>query len=397
VTDLPPLTGPRLSDEAAADQRALDRVLDAIEPLDARAMAEAAARLDRLTKPPGSLGQLETLVIELAGITGRADAAVERGVVVIAAADHGVVRQGVSAYPSDVTAQMVANFVAGGAAINVLGAWAGVRVVVVDVGVASPIPVVGADPRRGGRLIRARIRDGTADMTAGPAMTRAEALRAVATGIDLAGSLWADGLDLLAVGEMGIGNTTAASAICAVLTDQPPALVTGRGTGIDDATHQRKIAAVERALEINRPDRRDPIGVLAAVGGLEIALLVGVIVGAAEARIPVVLDGFISGSAALVAAALQPAVAPRLIAAHRSSEPGHAVILDHLERRPLLDLDLRLGEGTGAALAIGLIAAAIHVRDGMATFESAAISGPTAGDGPGRTEGPVETDRPGPA
>ena len=203
-------------------------------------------------------------------------------------------------------------------------------------------------------------------MTVGPAMTRAEALRAVATGIDLAGALWADGLDLLGVGEMGIGNTTAASAICAVLTDRPVALVTGRGTGIDDATHRRKIAAIERALAVNSPDRRDPIGVLAAVGGLEIALLVGVIVGAAEARIPVVLDGFITGAAALVAAALQPAIAPRLIAAHRSIEPGHAVILEHLDRRPLLDLDLRLGEGTGAALAMGLIGAAVRVarRDG---------------------------------
>jgi nicotinate-nucleotide--dimethylbenzimidazole phosphoribosyltransferase len=176
---------------------------------------------------------------------------------------------------------------------------------------------------------------------------------------------------------MGIGNTTAASAICAVLTDRPVALVTGRGTGIDDATHARKVAAIERAIEVNSPDPRDPIAVLAAVGGLEIALLVGVIVGAAEARIPVILDGFITGAAALVAATLQPAIAPRLIAAHLSIEPGHAVILERLERRPLLDLDLRLGEGTGAALAMGLIAAAVRLRDGMATFESAAISGPT--------------------
>ena len=220
---------------------------------------------------------------------------------------------------------MVANFVAGGAAINVLGAWAGLRVVVVDVGVASPIPTLGADPVRGGRLVQARIRDGTADMTLGPSMTRAEALRAVAVGIDLAAELSASGVDLVGIGEMGIGNTTAASAICAVLTGRPVAEVTGRGTGIDDATHQHKIAAIERALEVNRPDRRDPIGVLAAVGGLEIALLVGVILGAAEAGIPVVLDGFITGAAALVAVALQPAVAPRLIAAHRSIEPGHAV------------------------------------------------------------------------
>jgi nicotinate-nucleotide--dimethylbenzimidazole phosphoribosyltransferase len=216
-------------------------------------------------------------------------------------------------------------------------------------------------------------------------MTRDEALRAVATGIDLAGALRADGLDLLGVGEMGIGNTTAASAICAVLTDRPVALVTGRGTGIDDATHARKVAAIERAIEVNSPDPRDPIAVLAAVGGLEIALLVGVIVGAAEARIPVILDGFITGAAALVAATLQPVIAPRLIAAHLSIEPGHAVILERLERHPLLDLDLRLGEGTGAALAMGLITAAVRLRDGMATFESAAISGPTAGDDPGGT------------
>jgi len=217
-------------------------------------------------------------------------------------------------------------------------------------------------------------------MTLGPAMTRAEALRAVATGIDLAREFSTGGFDLIGIGEMGIGNTTAASAICAVLTGRPVAEVTGRGTGIDDATHARKIAVIERALEVNSPDRRDPIGALAAVGGLEIALLVGVILGAAEARIPIVLDGFITGAAALVAVALQPAVAPRLIAAHRSIEPGHAVILQTLGRRPLLDLDLRLGEGTGAALAMGLIKAAVRVRDEMATFESAAISGPTAGD-----------------
>jgi nicotinate-nucleotide--dimethylbenzimidazole phosphoribosyltransferase len=363
--------------QAADDQLGLDRVLAGIGPLDAGAMATAAARLDRLTKPPGSLGQLETLVIELAGITGRADASVGQGVMVVAAGDHGVTRQGVSAYPSDVTAQMVANFVAGGAAINVLGAWAGLRLVVVDVGVASPIRMLGADPVRGGRLVQARIRDGTADMTIGPAMTRAEALRAVAVGIDLADELSASGVDLVGIGEMGIGNTTAASAICAVLTGRPVAEVTGRGTGIDDATHRQKIAAIERALQVNGPDRRDPVGVLAAVGGLEIALLVGVMLGAAAARIPVVLDGFITGAAALVAVALQPAVARRVIAAHRSIEPGHAVILETLGRRPLLDLDLRLGEGTGAALAMGLIAAAVRVRDEMATFESAAISGRT--------------------
>ena len=363
----------------AADQRALDVALGAIGPLDVAAMEAATARLDRLTKPPGSLGRLETLVIELAGITGHTDAPVERRTIVVAAADHGVARQGVSAYPSEVTPQMVANFVAGGAAINVLAAWAGIRVVVVDAGVAAEIPAYldrPADAGRGGRLVRARIRDGTADMTAGPAMTRAEALRALAVGLDLVAELQADGLDLIGVGEMGIGNTTAASAITAVLTGTAVPLVTGRGTGIDDDAHRRKINAIEGALRINAPRAHDPIGVLAAVGGLEIAVLVGVIVGAAAARVPVVLDGFITGAAALVAASLQPATAPRLIAAHRSVEPGHAIILERLGRQPVLDLGMRLGEGTGAALAMGLIVAAARIRDEMATFESAVISGP---------------------
>jgi nicotinate-nucleotide--dimethylbenzimidazole phosphoribosyltransferase len=385
---------PRPTDEAAAaDQRLLDHVLDAVAPLDTAAMGEAAAGLDRLTKPPGSLGQLETLIVELAGIAGRRDATVDQGVIVIAAADHGVTRQGVSAYPADVTGQMVGNFVAGGAAINVLGAWAGVRLVVVDAGVASAIADGASDPVLGGRLVRARIRDGTDDMTQGPAMSRAEALRAVAAGIDLAGSLQADGTDLLGIGEMGIGNTTSASAITAVLSGEPPSRVTGRGTGIDDATHRRKIEAVQRAIEVNHPDPTDPIGVLAAVGGFEIALLVGLIAKAADARIPVVLDGFITGAAALVAASLRPAIAPRLIAAHRSIEPGHGVILERLDRRPLLDLDLRLGEGTGAALAMGLIAAAVRLRDEMATFESAAIAGPTTGAGLQQSDVPAPSSR----
>ena len=345
-------------------------------------MAAAAAHLDRLTKPPGSLGRLETLLVELAGITGRVDAPVGRRTIVVAAADHGVVRQGVSAYPSDVTAQMVANFLAGGAAINALAGAAGADVVVVDAGVATRIPdvpddlAVAGDRHGAGRLVRARIRDGTADMTEGPAMSRADALRAIGVGLDLVAELGQTGLDLVGVGEMGIGNTTAASALTAVLSGSPAGAVTGRGTGIDDATHRRKIAAIERAIEVNRPDPADPVGVLAAVGGLEIAVLVGIIVGAAATRIPVVLDGFITGSAALVAAGLDVNVAPRLIAAHRSVEPGHAVILERLGLDPLLDLDLRLGEGTGAALAMGLIAAAVRVRDEMATFESAAVSGP---------------------
>ncbi len=368
----------------------LEAAIDAVGPLDEAAMAAAATHLDRLTKPPGSLGRLEELVITLAGVTGRPDAPIDRRAIVVAAGDHGVARQGVSAYPPAVTPQMVANFVAGGAAINVLAAAAGASVVVVDVGVAGPVPRVRGRRRGGGRLVRARVADGTADMTAGPAMLRTDAHRAIGVGLRLVEELRSKGgLELLGVGEMGIGNTTSASALVAVLTGEPVALVTGRGTGIDDRTRARKVAAIEQALVVNRPDAADPIGVLAAVGGFEIAALVGLILGAAAARIPVVLDGFITGSAALVAAALQPALPPRLIAAHRSTEPGHAIVLERLGLRPVLDLGLRLGEGSGAALAISLVVAACRIRDDMATFESAAISGPVlpAGSGPTATDG----------
>ena len=356
---------------------ASSRPLPPIGPLDGVAMAAARAHLDRLTKPPGSLGRLEELVVTVAGITGRPDAKVDRRSIVVAAGDHGVAGRGVSAYPSAVTPQMVANFVAGGAAINVLAAAAGASVFVVDVGVADPIPRLRRHRGRGGRLVRARVADGTADLTEGPAMERAAARRAIGVGIRLVEQLRsADGLDLLGIGEMGIGNTTSASALVAALTGEPVSRVTGRGTGIDDRTHARKLAAVEQALAVNRPRADDPVGVLAAVGGLEIAALVGLILGAAAARIPVVLDGFITGAAALVAAAVAPTLPPRLIAAHRSTEPGHGIVLERLGLRPYLDLDLRLGEGSGAALAIGLIVAACRIRDEMATFESAAVSGP---------------------
>jgi nicotinate-nucleotide--dimethylbenzimidazole phosphoribosyltransferase len=350
-----------------------------VGPLDRDAMAAAQHHLDRLTKPPGSLGRLEELLVTLAGITGRQDAPVDRRAVVVAAADHGVARRGVSAYPAEVTAQMVANFVAGGAAINTLASAVGARLLVVDVGVAGPIPAVGSPGPRGGELIAARIRSGTADMTAEPAMTRAEALEAVALGRRVVADLRADavGLDLLGIGEMGIGNTTAASALAAVFTGAPVEAVTGRGTGVDDKGRRRKVAAIERALALHAPDPAAPLDVLADVGGLEIAMLVGVIVGAVMERIPLVLDGFITGAAALVASALDPDLAARLIAGHRSSEPGHGIVLDHLGLRPVLELDLRLGEGSGAALAMGVIAAAASVRDGMATFDSAGVAGPS--------------------
>ncbi len=365
----------------------LDGTLTAIAalgPLDPAAMAAARDHLDRLTKPPGSLGRLEELAVDLAGITGQPSPSMARRAIVLAAGDHGVAGRGVSAYPSDVTAQMLANFVRGGAAINVLAAAAGASLTVVDVGVAGPIATDPPGHERGGRLIHARIRAGTADMTEGPAMTRVEALRAVVVGLEVVADLRASGIDVVGIGDMGIGNTTAASAITAVMTGAAPAAVTGRGTGIDDVTHRRKIAAIERAIARNEPHRADPIDVLAAVGGLEIGALVGVILGAVAGRVPVVLDGFITGAAALLAARLAPQVAERVIAAHRSVEPGHAIVLERLGLRPLLDLDLRLGEGTGAALALQLVDAAVRVRDGMATFASAAVSGPVGGgDAPG--------------
>jgi nicotinate-nucleotide--dimethylbenzimidazole phosphoribosyltransferase len=363
--------------DSVAGELALASALESIGPLDEGAMAETAAHLDRLTKPPGSLGRLETLAIQLAGITGDPVASVDRRRIVVAAGDHGVTRRGVSAYPSDVTAQMVANFVDGGAAINVLGRAAGATVTVLDVGIAGAIPERRSGGSGGGRLVRARVRRGTGDITVAPAMTRPEALQAIDAGMGVVDELReGDGVDLLGVGEMGIGNTTPASAVVAALTRMPVASVTGRGTGVDDEGLRRKIDAIERALALHDPDPDDPIGVLAAVGGLEIAALVGVLVRAAAARVPVVLDGFITGAAALVAACLQPRIADRLIASHQSLEPGHAIVLERLGRRPLLDLELRLGEGTGAVLAMHLIVAACRLRDEMATFESAAVSGP---------------------
>ena len=347
----------------------------ALGPLDAAAMAAARDHLDRLTKPPGSLGRLEELAIGLAGITGRPYPSMARRAIVVAAGDHGVARQGVSAYPSDVTAQMIANFVGGGAAINVLAEAAGASLTVIDVGVTGPIATAPPGAELGGRLVQERIRAGTADMTHGPAMTRAEALRAITVGVDVVTDLQASGIDAIGIGDMGIGNTTAASAIVAVMTGATPAAVTGRGTGIDDAAYRRKVAVIETAIARNEPDRADPTGVLAAVGGLEIGALVGVILGAVAGRVPLVLDGFITGAAVLLAAGLAPRVSERVIAAHRSVEPGHAIVLERLGLRPLLDLDLRLGEGTGAALAIQLIDAAVRLRDGMATFTSAAVSG----------------------
>lgn len=341
--------------------------LPPIPPPDPAAQAAARARQDMLTKPPGSLGRLEALSIQLAAITGQPRPSVARKAVIVMAGDHGVTAEGVSAYPAEVTAQMVLNFLRGGAAINVLARQADARVVVVDIGVAADF-----EPQPG--LERRKVAHGTQNLACGPAMTRAQAEAAIAVGRQVIEAEIAKGLDLVATGDMGIGNTTPSAAIVAAITGHPAKDVTGRGTGVDEAGLARKIAVVERALAVNRPDARDPLDVLSKVGGLEIAGLVGVVLGAAAHRVPVVLDGFISGAAALVAAELVPAVKPYLIAAHQSVEIGHRVILQHLGLRPLLDLDLRLGEGSGAVIAFHLIEAAARILNEMATFAEAGVS-----------------------
>jgi nicotinate-nucleotide--dimethylbenzimidazole phosphoribosyltransferase len=346
----------------------LSRLCAMVTSPTADAAATARRHLDTLTKPPGSLGRLEELAARLFALRG-APPRVERPVVFTFAADHGVVAEGVSAYPASVTAQMVENFLRGGAAINVLARQAGARVVVADFGVASPVG--GAS-----ELVRCSLGAGTANIAHGPAMTRAQAERGIEAGARLAEAAIDEGADFLITGEMGIANTTAASAITSAVTGQPPAAVTGRGTGLDERGWRRKVEVVERALAVNRPDPRDALDVLAKVGGFEIAGLVGVALAGAARRVPVALDGFIAASAALVAAALCPAAVHALFAAHRSTEPGHDIALRHLDLAPYLDLGLRLGEGTGAVLFVHLARAAARIYTDMATFKSAGVDGP---------------------
>lgn len=344
----------------------LDEAVQNIRPLDEEAMAAARARQDRLTKPPGSLGRLEALSVWVAGVRRDPRPHLQDKVIVTAAADHGIARAGVSAYPQEVTAQMVLNFLRGGAAVNVLARHVGARVVVVDAGVAADLaPHPGLVVRKAGY--------GTADMSQGPAMSREQALACVEAGIALAMEQ-AQRADIFGVGDMGIGNTTASAAITAVLTGMPVSAVTGRGTGITDDRFHRKVALIEQAIALNQPNAADPLDVLAKVGGFEIGLLAGVLLGAAGARRAVVLDGFITGAAALIACSLAPGLRPYLVASHRSAEPGHQAVLDYLGLDPVLDLYLRLGEGTGAALAIGIIDAAVRLLHEMATFEEAGVS-----------------------
>ncbi len=357
----------------------LEEVVARIRPGDARAKQAATRRQQRLTKPPGSLGRLEDLSVQLAGIFGTARPTARRTTVIVAAGDHGVVAQGVTGYPQAVTAQMVQNFLAGGAAISVMARARGAKLMIVDAGVAAPLPehpdlrVVSA-----GR--------GTRDMTQGPAMTRAQAEACILAGVDLAQDAAENGAEVIATGDMGIGNTTSASAITATLTETPPRLTTGRGTGRSDPELEQKVACVERALAVNRPDPADGLDVLRTVGGFEIGVLAGVVLGAALARRAVVLDGFVSGAAGLIAQSLSPTVIDFVIAGHVSAEPGHQIALRHMGLRPLLDLGMRLGEGTGALLATGIVEVAAACLADMATFEEAGVSDREAAES-GGTEG----------
>ncbi|MFE5583552.1 nicotinate-nucleotide--dimethylbenzimidazole phosphoribosyltransferase [Kitasatospora sp. NPDC056531] len=355
-------------------QSLLADTLRGIRPLDAKALGEAWDRQKRMTKPAGSLGMLEIISAQLCGLSRKCPPPIpEPACVAIFAGDHGVHAQGVSPWPQEVTAQMVGNFLAGGAVINSFAKQIGTEVCVVDVGVAAELPDAVQQGRATGLLPR-KVRPGTGDMTQGPAMTREEALKAIEVGIETARDLVAAGNKALVTGDMGIANTTASAALISVFTGLDPAEVTGRGTGIDDDTHAHKIEVIRAALALHQPDPNDPIGVLAAVGGLEHAAIVGFLLGAASLRTPVVLDGVIAGSAALVAKAIAPEVLAACIAGHRSAEPGHQAALAKLGLRPLIDLDLRLGEGTGALLALPLVQSAARAMHDVATFDSAGVT-----------------------
>jgi len=346
----------------------LEEILTKIKPLDEAAMRSAHVRQDILTKPRGSLGRLEELSIQLAGITANPFPPMEHKAVIVMAADHGVVLEGVSAYPAEVTPQMVLNFLRGGAAINVLARQAGARVIVVDMGVAADLIDTS------GKLISHKMGLGTANLAKGPAMTREQATESIQSGIEIAEAEIRRGVDILATGDMGIGNTTASAAIACALMNQIPEEIAGRGTGVDDDGLKRKIDVIAHSLEVNRPNGKDALDVLAKVGGFEIGGLVGVILASAANRKPVVVDGFISTAAAMLAVSLAPTARDYMIAAHVSQERGHKLMLEWLGLNPLLDLNMRLGEGTGAALAFHLIEAAARILCEMATFDEAGVT-----------------------
>lgn len=339
-----------------------------IQPLDESAMKAARERQNQLTKPTGSLGRLEELSVQLAGIQHKPSPVIKDKAVIVMAGDHGVVDEGVSAYPQEVTPQMVLNFLNGGAAINVLTRHVGARVVVVDMGVANDIPSADAN------LIRRRVGLGTMNLAQGPAMGRAQAEESIQSGIEVALAEISKGADILGTGDMGIGNTTPSAAIACALMGVPPQKIAGRGTGVDDDGLKRKIAVIEKGLKVNQPNPNDGLDVLSKVGGFEIGGLTGVMLAAASKNIPVMVDGFISTAAAMIAVTIAPQCKDYLIAAHRSKENGHMLMLEWLGLKPLLDLDMRLGEGTGAALGISMAEAACKVLSDMATFGEAGVS-----------------------
>ena len=345
----------------------LTRTIKMIKPLDKAAMDGVRARQDTLTKPPGSLGRLEELSIRLAGIQGKTRPSIEKKAMITMAADHGVVDEKVGNWPREVTAQMVDNFLRGGAGINVLARQVGAGIIFVDMGVAIDLKT---DPQ----LIVRKVDYGTKNICLGPAMTIEQATKAIETGIEIVSGEADRGLDIVGTGDMGIGNTTASSAIFAAMTGKPAHEVTGRGTGLTDEQLAHKVDVIKRALAVNKPDPSRPLEVLAKVGGFEIGGLAGVMLGAAARRIPVVIDGFISGAAALIAVALAPKLRDYIIAAHVSAEAGHPALLKHMGLKPLLNLDMRLGEGTGAALGIFIAEAAARTLNEMATFAEAGVS-----------------------
>jgi len=345
----------------------LKNTLAVISDVDREAGKQAQKRLDSLTKPPGSLGILEEIAVQLAAIQGKAIPALGQKVVMVMAGDHGVVEEGVSAFPQEVTQQMVINFLYHGAAINVLSYQADARVVVTDVGIKG-------DPIEHPELNIRKVRPGTRNMVKEAAMTEDEVVAALEVGIMMVNGEIDKGATIIATGEMGIGNTTPSAAILACMTGKDLELITGRGTGVDDQGLMRKRAAIRKAIEVNSPDAADPLDVLRKVGGLEIAALTGVILGAAARKVPVVVDGFISTTAALVAHKLHRYCQYYMIASHLSQEPGHKILLEEVGLKPTLQLDLRLGEGTGAVLAFNLIEASVKIISEMATFEEAGVS-----------------------
>ena len=346
----------------------LTEIIKQIQPLDQVSMQAARERQNQLTKPAGSLGRLEELSIQLAGIQRRTMPGIKDKAVIVMAGDHGVTAEGVSAYPQEVTPQMVLNFLGGGAAINVLARHAGARVVVVDMGVANDIPSADAN------LIRRRVGPGTMNLAQGPAMKREQAEESIQSGIEVALAEISKGADILGTGDMGIGNTTPSAAIACALMNVAAEKIAGRGTGVDDDGLKRKISVIENALAVNKPNPKDGLDVLSKVGGFEIGGLAGVMIGAASKHVPVMVDGFISTAAAMIAVTLAPECRQYLTSAHRSKENGHALMLEWLGIKPLLDFDLRLGEGTGAALGISMAEAACKVLSEMATFGEAGVS-----------------------